>query len=133
MTSDSLHVLGIRNWITFSRVAKSDLLKKVPRTFGVYVIRKSTAVERVRGASDIVYVGSACNQRGLKGRLSQYFNPGPSQTTNKRIIEIIGESEEYQIGWCELVAKSDALAFKRRLLERFVEEHGERPPQNLKG
>src|SRR6266566_8692890 len=133
MTTKDLCADGFQSWSKFNRLSKSDVLKKLPTKFGVYVFRKTTAVGRIRGTSDILYIGSACNQNGLQGRLRQYFSPGPSQFTNKRIMEIVGESEEYEIGWCELALKSEAVALEQRLLERYFEDHGERPPQNLKG
>ena len=64
---------------------------------------------------------------------SKYYSPGPSQLTNRRIMALVAESEAYEIGWCEVVAKSDAVGLEQRLLERYFEQHGERPPQNMKG
>ena len=108
-------------------------MKRLPTRIGVYVVRRTTAAPCVRGESDIVYVGSACNQRGLKGRLNQYFSPGPSQFTNQRILELVGESEEYEVGWYVVNLKSEAVGMEQRILERFVAEHDQRPPANRKG
>jgi hypothetical protein len=88
---------------------------------------------RIRGESDIIYVGSACNQNGLKGRLRQYFSPGPTQFTNIRIMALVGDSEEYDVGWCKVAAKSDAVWLEQSLLERYFEHHSEKPPENKKG
>jgi hypothetical protein len=128
MTTGDLGARGFHGWSKFNRPSKSEVLKSLPCKFGVYVLRGTTAIGRIPGASDIAYIGSACNQRGLQGRIRQYFSPGPSQLTNRRIIGIIGDSAEYEIGWCEVTAKSEAVA-----LEQFFEQHGERPPLSLKG
>jgi hypothetical protein len=80
-----------------------------------------------------VYIGSACNQNGLRGRISQYFSPGPTPITNRRILALIGESADYEIGWLAVAVKSRAVGLEQELLERYFTDHGERPPQNLKG
>ena len=98
MTTQDLQVNGFAHWGRFNRRAKAELLKRVPRAFGVYIIRKTEPVKRSRGESDIVYVGSACNQNGLRGRINQYYSPGPTQFTNRRILELVGESDDYEIG-----------------------------------
>jgi hypothetical protein len=117
----------------FNRLGKAELLRKVPSQFGVYVVRATKAVKRIRGESDIVYIGSACNQNGLRGRISQYFSPGPTQITNKRILALIEESADYEIGWRPVAAKSRVVELEQELLERYFTDHGERPPQNFKG
>jgi hypothetical protein len=133
MTSSDLEAEGFGSWGRFNRQSKSNLLERIPAKIGVYVIRTTIAVRRIRGESDIAYVGSACNQNGLRGRLNQYFSPGPTQRTNIRIMALVGDSQEFEIGWCEVKAKSDAVGLEQRLLERYFEDHGERPPQNMKG
>ena len=133
MTTEDLKAKGFVSWSKFNSVRKAELLLRLPRKFGVYVIRANKPVKRARGESDIVYFGSACNQNGLRGRINQYFSPGPTQPTNKRIIALVGESDDYEIGWFQVPAKSDAVALEQRLLERYIADHGERPPQNLKG
>ena len=133
MTTGDLQKEGFVNWGTFNRPARTDLLKRIPSGFGVYIVRAMQGTKRIRGVSDIIYVGSACNQNGLKGRIRQYFSPGPTQPTNKRILALVGDSDDYELGWLELPAKSDAVGLEQRLLERYFEDHGERPPQNRKG
>lgn len=133
MKTSDLVTEGFQRWSKFNRLSKSDLLTRAPTKFGVYVVRRTVAVARIRGESDIIYIGSACNQRGLKGRFGQYYSPGPTQFTNRRIMELVADSEEYEIGWCEAAVKSEAVGLEQLLLERYFEQHGERPPQNLKG
>jgi hypothetical protein len=68
--------------------------------------------------------GSACNQNGLRGRISQYFSPGPTQITNKRILALVAEADHYEIGWCAVAAKSRAVGLEQELLERYFTDHG---------
>jgi len=112
---------------------KVELLRKVPSEFGVYVVRATDELKRIRGESDIVYIGSAGNQNGLRGGISQYFSPGPTQITNRRILALIGASADYEIGWLAVAAKSRAVGLEQELLERYFTDYGERSPQNLKG
>lgn len=133
MTTSDLQKEGFVAWMAFNGSEKAELLRKVPSQFGVYVVRATKAVKRIRGESDVVYIGSACNQNGLRGRISQYFSPGPTQITNRRILGLVGESADYEIGWLAVAAKSRAVGLEQELLERYFTDHGERPPQNFKG
>jgi len=133
VTTTTLQADGFLFWAKFNRKSKPELMESLPLAYGVYVVRKSSPIKRVHGESDIIYVGSACNQNGLKGRIRQYFSPGPTQPTNKRILALVAESDEYELGWCRMPLKSDALGLEQRILERYLTDHGERPPENKKG
>ena len=133
MTSEELGALGLSAWENFCPGNKVWLMGRVSNSFGVYVIRRNVVFQRTRGASDIVYVGSATNKRGLKGRISQYFSPGPTQSTNKRILALVSDSQHHQIAWVETETKARAVALEQELIDRYVTDHGQRPPENLKG
>lgn len=133
MTTSDLEKEGFVAWMAFNRLGKAELLRKVPSQFGVYVVRATKEIKRIRGESDIVYIGSACNQNHLRGRISQYFSPGPTQITNRRMLTLIGESTEFEIGWLAVAIKSRAVGLEQEFLERYFTDHGERPPQNFKG
>lgn len=132
MNSGDLSKAGFSNWLPFNRHAKRDLLPCVPKAYGVYAIRYDTPILRMRGSSDIVYIGSAANRAGLRARLSQYFSPGPSQSTNKRILALVAESSSYQVSWLQADTVSKAIGLEQELLDRYCQDHGELPPQNLK-
>lgn len=133
MNTQELETEGFRAWHKFNRRTKAELLDCAPLSFGAYIIRALAPVKRSRGESDIVYVGSACNQRGLRGRIEQFFSPGQEQLTNKRILELIGESDDYEVGWVQTRTTSEAVDFKQHLMGRYCADHGERPPENLRG
>jgi excinuclease UvrABC nuclease subunit len=124
--------MGFSEWRVFNRQTKKELLRAAPKSVGVYAIRRDTSFSRIRGASDILYVGSAANQKGLHGRIGQYLSPGPTQWTNKRILALVAETTNYRISWLvtETIAKAKAL--EQELLELYLQEHGELPPQNLR-
>jgi len=64
MVSSHLPEYGFENWLPFTPTRGADLLSRVPRKPGVYVIRSQEPYGRVRGVSDILYIGSAVNQKG---------------------------------------------------------------------
>lgn len=132
MTSSDLRTEGIVSWCRFTPDRQSEVLRKAPLDYGVIVVRKTTPESRLRGESDIIFVGTAANDKGIRQRINEFFSPGPSQTTHHRVLALIQDSGEYEIGWCVLRTKVEAAPLKRRLLERFFQEHGELPPQNLR-
>ena len=48
-------------------------------------------------------------------------------------MELVADSEEYEIGWCEVAAKSHAVGLEQRLLERYFEQHSENTASKLEG
>lgn len=103
-------------------------VKQAPKEQGVYVIRKSRGqcFWRLRGQSDIFYMGSTIAKGGLKQRLSQYLHPGPSQLTNIRINKLLNKYE-MEVAWCTCNEPGN---LEHQLLRQYVEEHDELPPLN---
>jgi excinuclease UvrABC nuclease subunit len=131
MNSTDLKPHGISNWLPFSHLAERQLLTALPTCPGVYVIRLPQPEPRLQGASDIAYIGRAGNRNGLRGRVRQYFHPGPMQTTNIVMRQrICAPGCALQLGF----AVTDTVATARRLesdlLLQFEKEHGELPPYN---
>lgn len=132
MDSAVLSQMGFSEWRPFNRQNKKELVSAVPQSVGVYAIRRDSPFTPLRGSSDILYVGSATNQKGLRGRISQYFSPGPTQWTNKRILALVSDSTSYQISWILTETIARAKALEQELLEEYLGEHGELPPENLR-
>jgi excinuclease UvrABC nuclease subunit len=111
-------------WYPFNK----QIIKNVPEDTGVYIIRKvgGQRFGRLRGESDILYIGSATSQGGLKQRLQQYFSPGPTQWTNKRINEF-AKKYSMEVAWCLL---NEPKNFEDELLRQYLKEHDELPPFN---
>ena len=132
MNSEDLSKTGFSEWQPFNRQTKKELLRSVPKSFGIYAIRRDRPFSRVRGASDILYIGSAANQKGLRGRIRQYFSPGPTQWTNKRILALVADASNYQISWLQTDSIAKAKALEQELFDRYEQEHGDLPPENLR-
>lgn len=130
MMSKDLQKQGFVEWLPFTVGHKSQLLGKVPNSDGVYVIRSCRPFGRYRGHSDIIYVGSSANAtRGLKGRVSFFFRPGPSQYTSKRIKALLDRAEELEISF-RICPAVEARSLEKNIIKQYVDEHWELPPYN---
>ena len=133
MTSADLGQSGFGGWTRFNTRSKANRLAALPAEKGVYCIRcRESAFTFPVGHSDILYIGSAANLNGLRGRCRQYLHPGPSQRTNQRILARCGESEDYEIGYVVTLSGDAAVAWERTLLNAFWRDHRSLPPENIK-
>ena len=92
MRSTDLAKDGFAGWSQFNRREEKTLLRNLPANSTAYAIRNGTDYQRLRGQSDIYYIGCATNANGLRFRVYQMFHPGPTQTTNKQILKEITET-----------------------------------------
>src|SRR2546421_12306475 len=99
MKSRDMADYGFVHWVPFNRSNVRELLERTPEGPGVYVIRRATPVTRRSGESDIVYIGSAANERGLRTRLPHYFHPGPTQRTNRRILTLMEDARDFVVSF----------------------------------
>ncbi len=112
------------SWLSFEK----DIVSKASRENGVYILRLATGklFGRLRGASDILYVGSSTCQGGLRQRLLHYFHPGPTQWTNLRINSYLNRYK-MEIAW---LLTNNPLNLEHKLLTQYEEDHDEQPPFN---
>jgi len=114
-------------WYPFNRHG----IKNAPEQPGVYVIRitQGRCFGRLKGKSDILYIGSCEAKKGLRQRLQQYLHPGPTQWTNRRVNQL---AKEYQmeVAWCLC---DEPRNFEHDLLIRYLKDHDELPPLNRAG
>ncbi|HUY13543.1 MAG TPA: hypothetical protein VMX16_07930 [Terriglobia bacterium] len=132
MNSENLTRIGFCNWQPFRPPAGREILRGVPTLPGVFAIRRETSFPCARGTSDLIYIGSATNENGLRTRIGQIFTPGPTQSTNRRLRDLVGKTEAYNVSWLETDSKARAKQLKSELLEQYEKEHGELPPENLR-
>lgn len=128
MKSDDLATQGIEIWAPFSFKNREALLDSLPESPGVYAIREAAPLPYARGESDLIHIGSACNERGMRGRIRQYFSPGPTQSTNLKIYFCLSQGRRMEIAWKAGIQKSEAEAIERRLHDLFSVDHGVREP-----
>jgi excinuclease UvrABC nuclease subunit len=128
--STDLLAHGFGGWLPFAPANKKQLLAGLPTDPGVYAIRCVKDFTRKIGTSDILYFGKGTNQRGLKNRVSQYFSPGPTQTTNLRLMARVGDCADYELAFTVTQTTWEAKALEGKLLALYESEHGELPPEN---
>lgn len=129
MYSAELGQFGFVQWVEFSRIGEKVLLQRVSEQFGTYVLRQPRPRERSRGESDILYIGSATNRGGLRMRLRQYFHPGSTQWTNKRVLAFLGERRDISVSWTIMNDVTSARGLEKRL-RLYESDHFELPPLN---
>lgn len=85
---------------------------------------------RLRGESDIAYVGRATNRNGIRGRIRQYFHPGWRQATNQAMKARLLQGVVLEFAHVITATSAAAIDLESELLLAFEAEHGERPPFN---
>lgn|SRR4030043_1881145 len=130
MNSIELLSEGLVEWHRFRRREERILISSLPRSPGIYVIRCAQPIRRLIGQSDIFYIGSAVNVNGIKGRIRQYFHPGPTQSTNKRVLALLDTMGNLEISFSVCSSSIEAKDLEKRLLMQYEKDHHELPPLN---
>lgn len=114
-------------WYPFNKQG----IKNAPGQPGVYVIRtaQSQRFGRLKGESDILYIGSCEARKGLRQRLQHYLHPGPTQWTNRRVNQL-AKKYQMEVAWCVC---DEPRNFEHDLLIRYLKDHDELPPFNRAG
>jgi len=117
---------GVSEWHPFNK----ETVKSAPKQSGIYIFRmaQSKCFSRLKGETDILYIGSAEGKHGLRGRLQQYLRSRPKQT-NKR-IHAMTKKYDMEIAWCLC---GEAGNLELQLLRRYFDDHDELPPLNHAG
>ena len=113
--------------IRFSRwVPFDDILDYADEKAGVYEIRMKDGRKfgRVRGESDIVYIGSTT--KSFKSRFSGYMKPNRTQKTNKHVKWF---STKYEIEVAFLPIEKPRF-YESLLIDTYIADHDELPPLN---
>jgi hypothetical protein len=127
MNSNTIACYGFNQWSLFSLESKNGLLGCLTKQTGVYVIRYEKNFGRLKGCSDILYIGSTINRKGMWKRIGQYFDPDPTQVTNKRIHEFLKRHIPMEISFIYLEVPE---RLESQLLQEYITDHDELPPLN---
>lgn len=122
--SDS--TMQFSEWYPFDK----EGIANAPQQKGVYVIRKANGqlFDRIRGKSDILYIGSTEGKGGLKKRLQGYFQHS-AKGTNLRVQEIAAKYK-MEIAWCVC---DKPYNFETNLNQQYQKDHDQLPPLNRQG
>jgi hypothetical protein len=119
----------------FASLKKSSPL--IPCRHGVYVFRGPALLLRVRGSSDVVYIGQCGGgKRGGKqgigpgnGGPGRLFNTRGADEVVREKVEALFDGQEFILE-CTFVEKEDPESIETRLLHAYFEDHCELPPAN---
>lgn len=121
------------SWVPWSEAA----VRLAPATPGVYAFGLAEAhqLPRLKGGSDIVYIGSAKRGRtgagSVKRRLKQHLRPREGKIDiGYRIDRVLKEVGPLQVAWRRFDTDTDARWHEAELLERYEQDHIELPPLN---
>jgi len=119
---------GWSDWIKLDTLAPKD----IPAAPGVYQLATTSPFPRVKGATCILYVGSADDGAyGLRGRLKALTPNGKGRELLKSryrpILHSLGESLWLRT---KVTLPGDAEETERQLLDDYIDEHLELPPCN---
>ena len=128
MDSDSIAHYGFNQWHSFSLGNRQSVLRVAGTSPGVYVIRRNgDRFGRLRGNSDILYIGKTTGQNGMRVRIGAYFNPGLTQWTNQRIHLFLQRQMPMEISF---VVTENPRQLESQLIQQYIEDHDELPPFN---
>lgn len=119
--------MSVTGWSEWHPLDLQSLTRLVPDSPGIYEIRTDLEFGRLRGSSQIVYVGSA--KGSLKQRLRQRVSyPDRYLTMAEKWLRQAGHALELHYA-----TASDGATARRLEMERFKEyeqDHWELPPGN---
>ena len=128
MDSNSIISYGFINWYIFSLNNQQSLINGLPTTSGVYIIRHGNgSFGRLRGYSDILYIGKTDQKGGIKTRIKSYFKPGPTQWTNQRIYSFLLNLTHMEISYIYI---NNPRQLEVQLKQDYLNDHDELPPFN---
>lgn len=104
-------------------------IRNAPQHPGVYIIRKAQGRRfgRLKGKSDILYIGSCKGRKGLRQRLQRYLHPGSTQWGTNRRVNQLAKEYQMEVAWCPC---DEPRNFEHDLLIQYLKDHDELPPLN---
>src|ERR1700751_5068582 len=93
MNSDQ--ILGIGNWYQCG-----EAVRNAPNSAGVYVFRLARAIQRLKGDSDVVYIGTTGKgERTIQTRLKEHLDVHEGGPMFARVANEVGPME---VAWISL-------------------------------
>lgn len=133
------------NWSSWSYPAgKLCSLRRadppIPPRYGVYLVRAPVLLARVRGSSDLVYIGQS-GGRARRGRQGigpgnggpgRLFNTrGPDEIVREMIEELFpGQTFRVECAFLDAEDAEDPEKVEAELLAAYLQDHCELPPAN---
>jgi hypothetical protein len=139
MNSAELKEIGFKEWIKIKPREyeyNRDIILNLPKEQGVYVVRTTKFILRIKGHSDILYIGRGVIQRRIQALLRSHLPLNFRDYTNKhsareafeRVLNELGL--EIEISFMLTKDSKKAKDLESSLLRKFCQDHIEPPPLN---
>lgn len=136
MPYSNLQQLGFGNKFVISEDKETNkrFVESVPFKSGVYAIVADKPISRLKGKSEILYLGKTSNLRRRLKHLLKYFLPDYyvgrwGRHTARKMLKIIFEETDIKPAIVYLVHSNPRVA-ERKLLQGYYLTHLETPPLN---
>ncbi len=111
-----------------------ELVLLIPKLSGIYIVTANKEFERLRGKSDILYIGRTGNLRRRMKYLLKYFLPPKfagnwGKHTARKALKTILEETDIKV-YISYVTCSNYKEIETKLLQKYCKNHIESPPLN---
>ena len=137
MLSKDLKKFGFSAWtkIIEDYGYNRNLILKLPKNKGTYVIRADKSISRIKGQSDIIYIGQGKIQSRIQQLLRSYlpinFRNYSNKHTAREAFERILNETELELEFSYVVVDTEEVKeIESRLLKLYCKDHIEPPPCN---
>ncbi len=136
MLSADLKTNGFNHWITIGANydANRELVLKLPKKKGVYVIRAKEPIPRVKDESDIIYIGQGVIQHRIQALLRSFlplpFRDYMNKHTARQAFERLIRELRFELELCYVLAGESSKNLETHLLQNYCVYHVEPPPLN---
>jgi excinuclease UvrABC nuclease subunit len=122
-------VIKDKRWSDWFDINNNNIKESLPEQPGVYEIRTKFEINRLRGSSDLVYIGSAADS--LKNRLTLKLF-GNWTGLDRADKWLFSHANSLEVHYITTESEKDAKYLEGLLLWKYENEHWEIPPGNDK-
>jgi len=136
MLSTDLKTYGFSNWfrIEANHQRNKELILRLPKEKGVYVIRVGKPIPRIKGESDIIYIGQGVIRRRIQALLRSYLPPPfwdyMNKHTARELFERVTTELNLQSEFSYVLRGQKSKELESQLLTDYCLSHIEPPPLN---
>ena len=124
-------------WTTLAYNSDNGIIQlkrhaQLPNQYGVYIIRAPFGLNRVRGNSNVVYIGQSGERGGKQGIHDRIFNTRGVEELVREKIESLFPNQNFTLQVCLTGQQNGQLAraLEKQLLSAYLNTHYELPPAN---
>lgn len=133
MMSNEFHQPKWSPWYPLKKLTfEENIEKNIPNDKGIYIIKEENSVERVKGKSDIIYIGQGKLKDRLYAILGYFYGKSNEKnwphTAKKEIFRLLSEEKKNLFVSYHITRTCKNL--EKELLHRYEKDHIELSPLN---